>query len=137
MVGNSKGRVFVFLVLVTVLTVVLQILNSRGITGGLGSLVFMWCPAVAALLASLITRRSLKAIGWRPKLKWIALGWLLPVLYSFFAYGMVWATGLGGFPNPRFLQRAPMAMNLAPGHSPTYIIVTAFVFISIYLLIPR
>lgn len=136
MVRSSQNRVLVFLVLVTILTVVVQILSSRGVTGGLGSLVFMWCPALAALLASLITRRSLKGIGWRPKLKWIALGWLLPVLYSFFAYGLVWAMGLGGFPNPRFLERAPMAMNLAPGHSQSYIIVTAFFFISIYLLIP-
>ncbi|HET9695686.1 MAG TPA: CPBP family intramembrane glutamic endopeptidase [Terriglobales bacterium] len=134
---SSKARVLIFVLLVALFTAVIQVLNSRHKLGGIGSLVFMWCPAMAALVASVITRRSLKVIGWSPrKVQWIAAGWALPILYSFVAYGSIWLFGLGGFPNPRFLQRAPLAMNLAPGHSPTYIIVTAFFFISVYLLIP-
>jgi CAAX protease family protein len=137
MFRTTKARVLTFLILIAAFTAVVQFLNSQNKLGGIGSLVFMWCPALAAIIASVITRRSLKAIGWWPgKPKWLAAGWALPVFYSFVAYGFVWITGLGGFPNPRFLERAPMAMNLAPGHSPAYIIIAAFFFISIYLLIP-
>ena len=51
----------------------------------------MWTPALAALAASVLTRRSLGAIGWRPwPIKWLAAGWIIPILYAFPAYALVW-----------------------------------------------
>jgi hypothetical protein len=41
----------------------------------------MWSPGVAALVASLLTRRSVFAIGWRLwLLTWLAAGWVVPML---------------------------------------------------------
>ena len=34
--------------------------------GGASAFVVMWTPALAALAAGVLTRRSLGAIGWRP-----------------------------------------------------------------------
>jgi len=65
----------------------------------------MWCPAASALLASLVTRRPLAAIGWRLDARWILLGLALPIAYAAVAYGAVWALGLGGVPNGEFLSR--------------------------------
>ncbi|MEO8726304.1 MAG: hypothetical protein ABI383_09275, partial [Acidobacteriaceae bacterium] len=57
----------------------------------------MWCPALAAFAASLITGRSLREIGWKPgKAKYLLAGWLIPIAYATVAYGGVWITGLGG-----------------------------------------
>ena len=67
--------------------------------GGASAFVVMWTPALAALAAGVLTRRSLGAIGWRPwPVKWLAAGWIIPSLYAFPAYGFVWLSGLGSVP---------------------------------------
>jgi membrane protease YdiL (CAAX protease family) len=96
----------------------------------------MWSPALAALVASILTRRSLKAIGWRPwPLKWLAAGWLFPILYAFPAYALVWVSGLGSVPNPTFLERARLTLNM-PDQPNWLVIVSAFGFITILNLLP-
>lgn len=132
---SPKTRVLVFLVLTIVLTVAVTILDRRGLFGHAGSFAAMWTPGIAALIASILTRRSLFAIGWRPRFKWLAIAWLIPVAYGFVAYGLVWLTGLGAVPNPTFLERARIIMNM-PAQPNWIVIVSAFFFITIYLLIP-
>jgi membrane protease YdiL (CAAX protease family) len=75
----------------------------------------MWCPAAAALLASLLTRRPLSAIGWRFDPRWILLAILIPIAYAAVAYGAVWALGLGGVPNHEFLARLQARFGGSPG----------------------
>ena len=101
-----------------------------------GSMAVMWGPAVAAIIVSLLRRRSLKEIGWKVgRMKWLAVGWAVPVAVSFAAYGLIWIAGLGTVPNPTFLQRARFTLGMA-SQSNGVVIVAAFLYISILGLLP-
>ena len=101
------------------------------------SFLVMWTPAIAAVLASIFTRRSLREIGWKPwPIKWLALGWLLPILIAFPAYALVWLTGLGDVPNPLFLERGRITIGM-PGGPNWLFIAAAFGFITIVNLLPN
>lgn len=135
--GNRtpRNRVVIFLVTVTILSAIASILDSQGFFGRAGSLAYMWCPGLAAIITSVITRRSLKKIGWTSKLKWLGLGWFLPIAYGFVAYGLVWITGLGGVPKESFLVHGGLTIGL-PGKPAWEIIVVAFAYISLLMLPP-
>jgi membrane protease YdiL (CAAX protease family) len=77
--------------------------GSLGSRGGLWVLGLMWCPAAAAVLASLLTGRRLAAIGWRWSWRYALLAYAIPVAYGLVAYGVTWLLGLGRFPNPEFV----------------------------------
>ena len=130
-----KNRVVVFLVVVAILSAIATIVDSRGFFGRAGSLVYMWCPGLAAIITSLVTRRSLKAIGWTTKPKWLGIGWLLPIAFGFVAYGLVWITGLGGVPKESFIVNGGMTIGM-PGKLAWEIIVAAFGYISVLMLPP-
>lgn len=101
-----------------------------------GSMALMWSPALAAIIVSLLRRRSLKEIGWKiGRMKWLVGGWVIPVGVSFAAYGLIWIAGLGTVPNPTFLQRARFTLGM-PSQSNDLVIVAAFVYISILGLLP-
>ena len=51
------------------------------------------------------------------------------------AYILIWLTGLGGVPNPTFLDRARLTLNMPTG-SDSLVILSAFGFISIVNLLP-
>ena len=55
---RAKGNVFLYLVLVFTFCTLTYFVH-------LGSLAAMWGPAVAAIISSLLKRRSLNEIGWR------------------------------------------------------------------------
>ena len=117
---TSPGtRVAVYVVLVFALsaTMWLPLIRAGTLTAGGGALTFglMWCPAAAALLASLATRRPLAAIGWRLNARWILVAVFAPIAYAVLAYGAVWALGLGGVPDHEFLARLQARFGGTPG----------------------
>jgi len=59
-----------------------------------------WCPGSAALLTCAILRIDVATLGWhwRPW-RWQILAYVTPLAFCAVAYGVVWTTGLGGFPN--------------------------------------
>lgn len=70
-----------------------------------GTFWLMWSPGLAALATALITRRSFRGFGWLPgSPKWLLAAYLIPILYSLVAYSVIWAIGIGGVPNPAFLE---------------------------------
>ena len=72
------------------------IVARAGIHGSMGVLGLMWCPAAAALLSALVTRRPIRAFGWRlPGFGYVAAAYVIPLVYAAAAYGAVWALGLG------------------------------------------
>jgi len=96
----------------------------------------MWTPALAAFATSFITKRSLKEMGWGlGSIKWLAIGWLMPIAYAALAYIPLWMSGLGSVPNPTFLERARLTLNMPQG-SDLSVIITAFGFITVVNLLP-
>lgn len=133
---TPQRRIAVYLVLLAIATALATLIAARLGDSPVAGLILMTSPALAALLASLLTRRSLKEIGWRvTPVKWLGLGWILPILYAISAYALVWLTGLGGVPNPTFFERARFTLNMpdAPAH---LLIPAAFFYITLVNLIP-
>jgi uncharacterized protein len=134
--SSSKRRVLTFIGLLIAFTVAANYFASRAGNSPFASLAIMWAPGLAAIAASIITRRSLKHIGWKPwPVKWLAVGWLLPMIYAIPAYALVWIGGLGGVPSPRFIERARMILDM-PTQPHWLLISYAFVFITIINLLP-
>ena len=134
---TAMRRVAAFLAFLAVATVAASVAASHLKAGPLPSLLVMWSPGIAALLASLVMRRSIAEIGWRPwPVKWLGAGWLFPILVALPAYGIVWLLGLGSVPNPTFLERARLTLGMATGPD-WLLIVAAFGFITIVNLLPN
>lgn len=98
-----RKPVFIFLILTLALSAgIYYQIFTRGKDLGLGqvylSLGLHWCPAVAALIASLVCYRSVKRLGWglgrNKRLLWV---YFLPLLYGILVYGPVWGFQLGDF----------------------------------------
>jgi membrane protease YdiL (CAAX protease family) len=133
---SPARKVTYFLVFLLAFTSAVFLLTSRMQGTPIASLLIMLTPTLAAILASILTRRSFKEMGWelRP-VKWLGVGWVIPILYGFMAYIPLWLTGLGGVPNPTFLERARLTLNMPTG-SDALVILSAFGFISIVNLLP-
>jgi membrane protease YdiL (CAAX protease family) len=133
---TAKYRVLYFLATLIVFTAGAAILANQMPESAIPMLAMMWSPALAALTTSLLTRRSLKQMGWGlGPLKWLAIAWILPIAYGLFAYAPLWISGLGSIPNPTFLERARLTLNMGSG-SNTMVILSAFGFITLVNLIP-
>ena len=100
--GLARRKVawFLGLTFVLVSAAYVPILRSGGAMKMLPVAVLMWMPGLAALLTQLITTRSLKGLGWRPRTaKLLGLALILPLLYALPVYGLTWLTGVAKF-NP-------------------------------------
>lgn len=135
-IQNTRNRIVAYITILFFLTIAANVIALQFKESPVADVTIMLSPALAALIASLLTRRSLKDIGWRVRsVKWLALGWVLPMLYALPAYALVWFTGLGGIPNPTFLERARLTLNM-PSGSDGMLIVSAFFYITLVNLIP-
>jgi len=91
------------------------IIRARHLGAGGGSYVLgiMWCPALAAFATLKLNRRSLSDLGWKwPPTKYALMSWYVPLLYASIAYAIIWASGLGGFPNHEFVSSLVVRMGL-------------------------
>jgi len=104
---DAKKQIITYLIAVFALSTPFYVVNIITSTNGdgisilLGELAIgalMWMPAVAALVTTFIHQRNIRGLGWAPgKFKYLALGYLLPIVYAAIAYGIVWVTGLGAY----------------------------------------
>lgn len=61
----------------------------------------MWGPGLAALLTCWLSGRPVGSLGWGwGRSRWQILSYLWPLGVCATTYGLVYAAGLGGFPNP-------------------------------------
>jgi membrane protease YdiL (CAAX protease family) len=77
--------------------------GSLGVHGGIYVFALMWCPGVSALITRLIFQRNVRGEGWglgQPR--WLALAYVMPIIYATVVYGLVWLSGLGGVDLSRF-----------------------------------
>src|SRR4029453_14925485 len=96
---SAKPRVLIYVGLLIAFTFAANFLSRRLGNSPIASLAIMWSPGLAAIVASIATRRSFKKIGWKPwPVKWLGVGWLLPMLYTFPAYGVICLTWVGSAP---------------------------------------
>lgn len=73
----------------------------------------MLSVGLAAILTCLITRTSLKSLGWHwGTWKIHALSYFLPLGYAAAAYGVIWATGVGGWYDSAFVLEQKGSYNL-------------------------
>ena len=70
--GRSKNRVALFLILLVATTLAANFAAPRLGASPAVAFLFMGTPAIAAILASIFTRRSFREFGWKP---WPSSGW--------------------------------------------------------------
>jgi membrane protease YdiL (CAAX protease family) len=104
---DAKRRIITYLIAVFALSTPFYVVNiitsangdeASSLLGQLAIAALMWMPAVAALVTTFIHQRNIRGLGWAPgKVKYLALGYLLPIVYASIAYSIVWVTGLGAY----------------------------------------
>jgi uncharacterized protein len=85
------------------------IIATGHVGGGNGTyeLGLMWSPAIAALLTCRLSGLSLQSLGWEwGAWRWQWLAFVIPLAYTAIAYAIVWLSGYGGFPDPKFIDSA-------------------------------
>ena len=88
--------------------------GGLGVHGGAYVFALMWCPGVSALITRLIYQHNVRGEGWglgAPR--WLALAYVLPIVYATVVYGLVWLSGLGGVDLSRF--KTPVVMFVVVG----------------------
>ena len=82
-----------------------------------------WCPGSAALLTCAILRIDVATLGWhwRPWC-WQILAYVTPLAVCAVAYGVVWTTGLGGFPNMKTVAELRDSLGLGGLTTPEVIL---------------
>lgn len=102
--AKTKSPIFLFLFLTCATTAPFWGLGiaTGDSAGGRGAYAVgvMWGPGIAALLTCWITGRSVSTLGWQwGTWRWQTLSYLWPFAVCSVTYGLVYASGLGGFPN--------------------------------------
>ena len=110
MIKNTKQKLAFFLGLTALFSTIFHVLIARaGTLGGGGSLLtigLMWSPGTAALITQLVSEQRLSGLGWQwGKTRWQLWSILLPIGLITAAYGLLYLTGLAGFPNQEFVAQ--------------------------------
>lgn len=112
----ESKKITVFLVLILILCLPFYILMSRG-SGEYympSVIVLMWTPGVVALIVKLLFDKNLRGFGWKPgNLRYLGLGYILPLLGGLLVYGIVWTTGAGELTFVRFSGNPVMRVLIA------------------------
>jgi len=115
----SRWAVPLYLALLVVLSAPFDILLIRSgkIDAVHGFIIHgeMWAPGVAAILACLVSRTPLAALGWKwPAGRWMVWGYALPIAYALLAYLLLWTTGLARLDLAAYLtSTAPLGIGWA------------------------
>lgn len=128
----SRVALFLFLTFFLSFLSYIPIIRSRtGSTrGGIFIITLMWSPGLAALITQLITRGSLRDLGWTlGSIHWLGIALLLPLVYALPVYAFTWLTGLGKFPDPSRLAK------LAEKYSSTRPVITILIFLLVSLTV--
>jgi membrane protease YdiL (CAAX protease family) len=96
---SLRKQIVTFLVITLALSTVFYVLiiSAGRLDVPFYTVGLMWCPGIAALITSLVYHIDRREFGWGwGKTRYQVLSYVLPVVYSSIAYGMVWLVGLGG-----------------------------------------
>ena len=106
----TRRPIITFLVITFALSSIFYflIIHTGKLGSGFGLYVtgLMWCPGLSALITSLILGRKISELGWQwGKAKYQLRSYLIPLLYAFIAYIIIWSIGWGGFYNKEFVTQ--------------------------------
>ena len=82
------------------------IIYSGTLSSGWGQFTIglMWCPGLSALITMKILNRNISDLGWKwGKGKYQLWSYLIPILYAFVAYLIIWVWG--GFYDKGYVTR--------------------------------
>jgi membrane protease YdiL (CAAX protease family) len=132
---SASTRVLIYLLLTFTFSSYFYVQGHRhGLTASI-AIGIMWCPGVAAIITSLLTGRSLREIGWRwGATKYQFAAWVVPMLYAWPAYILVWATGLGGFPAAKIVTVLRERLHLGGASDTTTLVVGYIVTATVGML---
>lgn len=132
----TKRPIITFLTLTFALSSIFYflIIHTGKLGSGFGLYVtgLMWCPGISALLTTLILGRKLSELGWQwGKSKYQLRSYLIPMLYAFIAYILIWSFGWGGFYNEDFVTQVATSFGWTQLPS-GLIIVLYFIFTGLF-----
>jgi membrane protease YdiL (CAAX protease family) len=116
-----KSSVVLYVILVALFSLpwYLLMIHTKDLGMGRGLVVhtLMWCPALAALVTCYVAGIQISSLGfcW-PKVRYIGLGYGLPILYALMAYVPYWFSVRGSFDLRRFADSSSTSFEL---HTPT------------------
>ncbi|WP_417449216.1 CPBP family intramembrane glutamic endopeptidase [Kordiimonas sp.] len=89
----------------------------------------MWTPGLAALAACKLSGVGIGSLGWGwGKARWQAAAYLLPLVYGVVAYTILWAGGLGGVLDAKFLEEAGYHLGLVGWSETATLLMAIFIF---------
>lgn len=96
---NILKQIITFLIITTIITTGIFVYMFRGARDSMPAVfAMMWVPCISAILTSIIFKDKISNYGWKPgKFKFLGYAYLLPILISLIAYGLVWISGLAEF----------------------------------------
>ncbi|MFA7090000.1 MAG: type II CAAX endopeptidase family protein [Bacteroidales bacterium] len=108
--ANKYKPVAIFLSITFALSAVFYFLiiysGTLGSGWGYFTMGLMWCPGIAALITMKILKRDLRELGWKwGKTKYQLWSYLIPLLYTFIGYLVIWVFKWGEFYNKDFVGR--------------------------------
>ncbi|MDX9800792.1 MAG: type II CAAX endopeptidase family protein [Spirochaetia bacterium] len=114
---TKKTAVFLALTFIVCLPFYILISRNSGEFYIPSIIMIMWAPGLSAIAVKLIFDKNLRRFGWKPgKLKYLGLGYILPLFGGILVYGIVWTTGAGELNiekiSENFMPRILMAATL-------------------------
>ena len=97
-------QIIAFLIITSVIStgIFVWMFTSPEVTMGM-IILMMWAPGISALITSLIYRDKIRTYGWKlGKVRFLGYSYILPIIASFIAYGLVWLSGLADFTTENF-----------------------------------
>jgi len=106
--GNIKPIAIFLSITLALSSIYYFLIIYSGMTGGgrgLYATGIMWCPGISALITMKLLKRNISELGWGwGKTKYQVWSYLIPIIYSFIAYIIIWIFGWGSFYNKEFVN---------------------------------
>jgi membrane protease YdiL (CAAX protease family) len=113
----KKSSVVLYVILVALFSLpwYLLMIHTRDLGMGRGLVVhtLMWCPALAAIVTCYLSGIAISSLGFSwPKMRYIGLGYGLPILYALLAYVPYWIVVHGSFDIAHYASSSTRSLEL-------------------------
>ncbi len=128
-VKQSRKAIAIFLLITLCISSIYYflIIHTGKLGSGFGLYVagLMWAPACSAFLTCRILKRNIADLGWSWKNpRYMLWAYLVPLIYAFIAYLVLWVAGWGGFYNTDMVKQ--IATSFGWEHLPAGIVMLLY-----------